>query len=210
VPINQIHTDPTYLRTIVDGLSSGALQKDNPSALPQGLVGVYEEAIPPASQVIERKKFLEFFGVWALMKKEVSAAFVVSLLDGWSEEEVIALIGLYSKWFNSPVSGLYALYHERFRTFVLQKIAESEILSVNDRVIKLCKQKLILKQGDEYERYALEHLSSHVLLAAMHSKEAGEELKKLAYDSTLWNRQIKVSNRFDWSKKMLDEMFLWA
>jgi hypothetical protein len=44
----------------------------------------------------------------------------------------------------------------------------------------------------------------------MHSKEAGEELKKLAYDSTLWNRQIKVSNRFDWSKKMLDEMFLWA
>ncbi len=178
--------------------------------MPTGLVGVYEEAIPLASQVTERKKFLEFFGVWALLKKEVSAEFVVSLLDGWKEAEVLAHIGRYSKWFNSPVSGLYTLYHERFRTFVLQKIAEGDILSVNGRIIKLCKGKLILKQGDEYERYVLEHLSSHVLLAAMRSKEAGEELKKLAYDSTLWNRQIKVSNRFDWSKKMLDEMFLWA
>ena len=57
------HTDPTYLRTIHDGLLTGAVQKDNASALPQGLVGMYEEALPPASNFNERNKFLEFFAV---------------------------------------------------------------------------------------------------------------------------------------------------
>ena len=65
-------TDPTYLRSIYDGLSAGSINKDNATALPIGLVGVYEEALPPASNVSERKKFLEFFAVWAILKKEVS------------------------------------------------------------------------------------------------------------------------------------------
>jgi len=184
------NTDPNYLRTIVDGLSSGALQKDNPSALPQGLVGVYEEAIPPASQVNERKKFLEFFGVWALMKKEVSAEFVVSLLDGWSEEEVLAFIGRYSKWFNSPVSGKYVLYHERLSSFLFQKIAQRYFASCNEAIIKNGKNALQTKSGDEWERYALEHLSKHLLIQAMESKDAAA-LKTLAYDTTHWNRQNK-------------------
>ncbi|MEY4861886.1 MAG: hypothetical protein RL059_1590, partial [Bacteroidota bacterium] len=61
-------TDPTYLRTIYDGLLPGTLHKENASALPAGLVGIYEEALPPANQVNERQKFLEFFSVWALLK----------------------------------------------------------------------------------------------------------------------------------------------
>jgi hypothetical protein len=202
--------DPTYLRTIVDGLSSGALQKDNSSALPQGLVGVYEEGIPPASQVNERKKFLEFFGVWALMKKEVSADFVVSLLDGWFEEEVIAFIGRYSKWFNSPASGVYTLYHERFRTFVLQKISGSQLRDINNRLIMACNDALTRRLNDEWERYALEYLSAHLLQPSLDTKERGSELKALAYNTNHWNRQIEISKGFDWSKKMLNEMMLWA
>ena len=84
--------DPTYLRSIYDGLSAGSINKDNATALPIGLVGVYEEALPPGSNVKERKKFLEFFGVWAVLKKEVSAAFVLPLLEGWTEQEVIDLL----------------------------------------------------------------------------------------------------------------------
>ena len=203
-------TDPTYLRTIVDGLSSGALQKDNPSSLPQGLVGVYEEAIPPASQVSERKKFLEFFGVWALLQKEVSAEFVVSLLDGWSEEQVLAFIGRYSKWFNSPVSGVYTLYHERFRTFVLQKISGSQLRDINNRLIMACNDALTRRLNDEWERYALEYLSAHLLQPSLDNKERGSELKALAYSTKHWNRQIEVSKRFDWSKRLLNDIMLWA
>jgi hypothetical protein len=84
--------DPTYLRTIHDGLLLGTLHKDNASALPMGLVGIYEEALPPECNVNERKKFLEFFAVWALLKKEVSAAFVVAILEGWTEEKVLDYI----------------------------------------------------------------------------------------------------------------------
>ena len=61
MPIKSVHTDPTYLRTLVDGLKSGAFQKGNPSSLPEGLVGVYEEALPPESNVNERSNFLSFF-----------------------------------------------------------------------------------------------------------------------------------------------------
>jgi len=59
--------DPTYLRTIHDGLLSGSVHKDNASALPQGV------------NVNQRKKFLEFFAVWALLKKEVSALLILLL-----------------------------------------------------------------------------------------------------------------------------------
>lgn len=208
--MNTIFIDPTYLRTIVDGLNSGALQKDNPSALPQGLVGVYEEAIPQASKVNERKKFLEFFGVWALMKKEVSAEFVVSLLDGWSEEEVLSFIGRYSKWFNSLVSGVYTLYHERFRTFLLQKISGSQLRDINNRLIIACNDALTRRLNDEWERYALEYLSAHLLQPSLDTKERGSELKALAYNTNHWNRQIEVSKDFDWSKRLLNDMMLWA
>ncbi len=50
-------------------------------AMPDGLMCIYEEAIPPSSNVNERYKFLDFFGVWALLKKEESAAFVARILD---------------------------------------------------------------------------------------------------------------------------------
>ena len=42
--------DPTYLRTIHDGLVTGSVNKDNASSLPYGLVGVYEEALPNGSR----------------------------------------------------------------------------------------------------------------------------------------------------------------
>ncbi|MFM9004777.1 MAG: hypothetical protein ACKOSR_04650, partial [Flavobacteriales bacterium] len=173
--------DPTYLRTIHDGLLSGAVHKDNASALPIGLVGMYEEALPPAGNVKERTKFLEFFAVWALLKKEVSAEFVAPLLAGWTEEHVIDYIAQYSKWFNSPVSGKYVLYHERLRAFVLQKISRTHFEKCNDAIITHSQMALQNKAGDEWERYALEHLSTHLFIKAMKSKDA-TALKTLAYN----------------------------
>jgi hypothetical protein len=204
-----LHTDPTYLRTIHDGLLSGSVHKDNASALPQGLVGMYEEALPPASNVNERKKFLEFFTVWGLLKKEVSAGFVVPLFEGWSEAEVLEYIAQYSKWFNSTAGGTYVLYHERLRAFVLQKISHGQFMACNEAIINQRLVALQVKAADEWERYALEHLSSHLLIQAMESKDANT-LKALAYDTAHWNRQVEISKGFEWSKRMLKDMMLWA
>jgi hypothetical protein len=202
--------DPTYLRSIADDLAAGAINKDNPAALPDGLAGIFEKALPPEQNVRERKRFLEFFSVWALLKKEVSATFVVPLLDGWSEEDILDYIARYSKWFNSPESGKYVLFHERFRIFLLQKISESDVLNINQRIIGLCFSSLKNKQADEWECYALEHVSKQLLLSSMRSKFGGDELKKLAYDTYHWNRQIEISKGFNWSKNLLNDLMLWA
>jgi tetratricopeptide (TPR) repeat protein len=204
-----LHTDPTYLRTIHDGLLSGAVHKDNASALPQGLVGMYEEALPLAANVNERMKFLEFFAVWALLKKEVSAEFVAPLLEGRSEGQIIDYIAQYSRWFNSPSGGTYVLYHERLRAFVLQKISHGQFMACNEAIINQCRVSLQAKAGDEWERYALEHLSSHLLIQAMESKDA-TALKALAYETAHWNRQVEISKGFEWSKRMLNDMMLLA
>jgi len=200
--------DPTYLRTIYDGLLSGTLQKDNASALPAGLVGIYEEFLPPASHVKERQKFLEFFSGWAVLKKEGSTSFVSQLL-AWPEEQVLDYITRYSKWFNSPTSGKYALYHERLRSFILQKISHAHFTVCNDFIIKLGHEALDKRSGDEWEHYALEHLSTHLLIQAMESKDA-TMLKTLAYNNEHWNRQVEISKGFEWSKRMLNGMMLWA
>ncbi|MFM7913004.1 MAG: hypothetical protein ACKO9W_12560, partial [Bacteroidota bacterium] len=115
----------------------------------------------------------------------------------------------YSKWFNSPVSGMYVLYHERLRTFVLQKISQDHLSRCNLALIQKSSLALQSQSGDEWERYALEHLSTHLLTAAMGSKDASE-LKALAYSTAHWNRQIEISKGFEWSKRMLNDMMLWA
>ncbi|MFM7748510.1 MAG: hypothetical protein ACKO7X_11400, partial [Bacteroidota bacterium] len=201
--------DPTYMRIIHDGLVTGSVNKDNATSLPYGLVGVYEEALPPLTNAADRQKFNEFFAVWALLKKEVSAAFTAPLLAGWTEDQVIGYIAQYSKWFNSPVSGMYVLYHERLRTFVLQKISQDHLSRCNHALIQKSSLALQSKSGDEWERYALEHLSTHLLTAAMGNKDASE-LKALAYSTAHWNRQIEISKGFEWSKRMLNDMMLWA
>ncbi len=203
------NTDPTYLRSIYDGLSAGSINKDNATALPIGLVGIYEEALPPASNVNERKRFMEFFGVWALLKKEVSSAFVLPLLEGWTEQEVIDFIGRYSKWFNSPVPGKLILYHERFRAFLLQKISHAQFIEINALLIKYAQDAIEAKRGEDWEFYALEHLSTHLLIAAMETGDAND-FKKQAYNSTLWNRQVEMSKGYEWSKGLLNDLLLWA
>ena len=42
------------------------------------------------------------------------------------------------------------------------------------------------------------------------NKEQAAALKKHAYDQEFWERQIKASKGFEWSKRMLNEMMAWA
>ena len=217
--------DPTYLRTIHDGLVTGSVNKDNASSLPYGLVGLYEEALPPLTNAADRQKFNEFFAVWALLKKEVSTSFMVPLLEHWfirdvnigggqtqfnrKEQQVTKYLAGYSKWFNSPSTGLYRLYHERLSSFVLQKISGTQFLIFNSAIINQCQIALQQKQGDEWERYALEHLSTHLIINALETGDAST-LESLAYNSSHWHRQIEISKGFEWSKRMLKDRLLWA
>jgi tetratricopeptide (TPR) repeat protein len=203
-----VFTDPTYLRTIFDGLATGELHKDNSSALAAGLLEMYEDALAKELNVNKRQEMLRFFAVWALLKKDVSACFVAPLL-GWSEKQVQDYIAIYSKWFNAPVSGKYELYHERLRTFLLQKISHEHFTACNNTFIQLGQAALTKQSGDEWEHYALEHLSTNLLLQAMETGNA-DALRAMAYSTSHWNRQVEISKEFEWSKRMLNDMMLWA
>jgi hypothetical protein len=169
--------DPSYLRSIRDGILNGNIEANNSEALPDGLVGLYDqELFPPTMKWKNRKEALEFFLVFAIAQKEISADFAASILgDDWYDssdpeslkeekrlQRVNELIQLHSKRFSAAGKGKYRLYHERFRVYVLQKATEEDIHHINNSFIKFC-QSALQSDNCEGEAYALQFLSYHFL-----------------------------------------------
>jgi hypothetical protein len=184
-------TDPTYLRSIYDGLRAGAINKDNATALPIGLVGIYEEALPPESNVNERKKFLEFFAVWAILKKEVSVEFVLPLLESWTEGDVVNYINRYSKWFNSPAPGKYLLYHFNFRAYLLLRIGNNVIYNLHKNIL--------LNKDIDKSYYNLSYLDHAFVLANQDSWAFDfliDEVLKIEFDNDDTSEMQESKNRW--------------
>ena len=55
--------------------------------MPDGLIGLYEEAFEEHLPVLQRQQLLQRFALFALLKKEVSAIFVAEVLEE-SEQEI--------------------------------------------------------------------------------------------------------------------------
>ena len=85
---------------------------------------------------------------------------------GEKEEDVINFIATFTKWFNSPESGKYQLYHERLRVFLLQKLSECEICTLHKKIIERLKISIAKKHPEDSETYALEFISDHLLIEA--------------------------------------------
>ncbi len=201
--------DPSYLRYIYDGIFNGVIASDNESTLPEGLVGLYEDAFLENIPVNSRQKSLEIFACWALLKKEASILFVseILLVD---ETEVFELVGTYSSWFNSPETGKYSLYHERLRIYFLQKLGENELQRLNHRLIARLQKAISDQNKDEFEIYALQFLSDHLIVEAFADETKGKELLDFTKNELIWNRQIKISNQFTWTKNTIQNTILWT
>ena len=202
------HLEPTYLRYIYDGLIKGSIHPENAAELPDGLIGLYEEAFDERTSVVERQKLLQRFAIWTLLKKEVSASFVAEVL-GDTEDEIQDFISKYSAWFNSPESGKYQLYHERLKVYLLQKLSEKEIHELHEKLISRLEKAIEEQQADEFEWYGLEFLAGHLGANAMLNGN-GCKLLALAYDQAHWQRQLKISKGFNWTKTGLKAVMAWA
>jgi hypothetical protein len=202
------HLEPSYLRYIYDGLEKGNLHPDNTAALPEGLTGLYEDAFEENVPARDRQKLLSTFAIWALLKKEVSAQFVAEILNVHTQE-IIDFIATYSSWFTSPESGKYQLYHERLKVYLLQKLSEQEIATLQDKLVSKLEHALSEKKEDEFEIYGLEYLSVYYLTTAMLTGD-GKNLISLSYDQNHWQRQQKLSKGFEWTKKGLKQVMNWA
>ncbi len=202
------HLEPTYLRYIYDGLINGSIHPENAAELPDGLIGLYEEAFEERTSVLERQKLLQRIAIWSLLKKEVSAAFVAEVL-GDTENEIQEFISTYSTWFNSPESGKYQLYHERLKVFLLQKMSEGEVHMLHEKLIYRLESAIEQQKSDEFEWYGLEFLTSHLAVSTMLNGD-GKKLIELAYSQTHWQRQLKISRGYSWTSNGLKEVMNWA
>ena len=196
--------EPTYLRYIYDGLIKGSIHPENAAELPDGLIGMYEEAFDERTSVVERQKLLQRFAIWALLKKEVSTAFVSEVL-GETEDDIQEFISTYSAWFNSPESGKYQLYHERLKVYLLQKMSEGEVHKLHEKLIERLEQAIEEKKADEFEWYGLEFLGFHLCVQARGNSEFySNKLIQLAENDSFKTRQYFVSASFEWTYNLLD------
>ncbi len=209
--------DPSYLRSIRDGILSGNIEANNTDALPDGLVGLYDkELFPPTMKWKERKETLDFFLVFALAQKEISADFAAEILgDEWynqidentSKEEkriqrVNDLVQFHSKRLSSAGGGKYRLYHERFKVYVLQK-SDIEILKkYKFKFILLLEKSIIEKKGNELEVYALEFIAHHYMVHYIMTNDI-KQMMNLVQNRSFWARQILISNAHFWTLNSL-------
>jgi hypothetical protein len=202
------HLEPTYLRYIYDGLVKGSIHPENAAELPEGLIGLYEEAFDERTSVVERQKLLERFAIWALLKKEVSVAFVAEVL-GEIEDDIQDFISTYSAWFNSPESGKYQLYHERLKVYLLQKLSEKEIHELHEKLISRLEKAIEEQQADEFEWYGLEFLGYHYSIQSKSTKDIkyAKDLFHCFYkfqsSKATLTRQKQLSYSYKWSKNNL-------
>ena len=195
------YLEPTYLRYIYDGLVKGSIHPENAAELPDGLIGMYEEAFDERTSVVERQKLLQRFAIWALLKKEVSAAFVAEVL-GDTEDEIQNFISTYSAWFNSPESGKYQLYHERLKVYLLQKLSEGEVAELNSKIVELLLQKINDEYQSESVLYCFEHLSFHLFLNGYLTGES-DLFAQYCLDDNFKKSQFEISGYYEWEEKMM-------
>jgi hypothetical protein len=192
------HLEPAYLRYIYDGLIKGSIHPENAAELPEGLIGLYEEAFDERQQVHKRQQLLERFAIWALLKKEVTAQFVAEVLNQ-PEEEIQEFIATYSAWFNSPESGKYQLYHESLKVYLLQKLNEVAVHELLEKLISRLELAIAVQKADEFEWYGLEFLGSHIFISD--SKDVKLiRLTSLCENQNFTDRQINLSGHYEWPK----------
>ena len=191
--------EPTYLRYVYDGLSKGSISSNNAAGLPFGFIGLFEKEFQAHIPSDERSKLLRRLGVWALFKGAVSAEMSSTILDEHIDETK-ALIDRFTKWFNSPEPGKYVLYHDRLRTYLLQKLSDFEINELNEILIEFLENVLEKSDGSEAEFYALEYLSTHMAVESQLNNNY-KRLNNFVNSEDLWPRQVKASKEYMWSQK---------
>jgi len=91
----------------------------------------------------------------------------------------------------------------------MQKISEQEIATLHDKLVSQLEQAIAEKKEDDFELYGLEFLSFHYFTTAMLTGD-GNKLIALCYDQNHWQRQLKLSKGFEWTKKSLKQVMTWA
>lgn len=146
------HIDPSYLRDIYDRLKSRSIKKDDFQSLPFGLAGIFHDILFQENESVKRKRLVDFFAIWAILKTESSISFVSKIL-GWNEEEVSKLLERYSKWFYCVSQNNFKLIHENLSAYILQNITIQKY--------KLFIEVIGSKKDEDVKKYSSIYLNDH-------------------------------------------------
>ena len=91
----------------------------------------------------------------------------------------------------------------------MQKLSEGEIHGLHEKLISRLERAIEEQKADEFEWYGLEFLGGHYPVNAMLNGD-GSKLLAIAYDQNHWQRQLKFSKGYTWTKNGLREMMAWA
>ena len=73
--------EPTYLRYVYDALSKGSISSNNPTSLPIGFIGLFEDEFPLSMPLAERISLLNRLAIWALLKDLVSIGMAAEVFN---------------------------------------------------------------------------------------------------------------------------------
>ena len=191
--------EPTYLRYVHGNLEKGTLNAENAAALPYGFIGLYEETFQSNIPISNRQSTLKRLAIWALFKGGVSS-YLASQILVESQEDTKSLIDDFSSWFNTTDSNKYILYHDRLRSYLLQKLSSHELQELNEQIISYLETALEAQKGDEAEIYALEHLGTHMATESQMDSNY-QRLHDFANQDDIWPRQVSVSKEYKWSQQ---------
>ena len=82
--------------------------------MPDGLIGLYEEAFEEHLPVLQRQQLLQRFALFALLKKEVSAIFVAEVLEESEQEISDFTLSIFNNNYMQEVALRMLIYHFRF------------------------------------------------------------------------------------------------
>lgn len=190
--------DPSYLRLIRDRLEGNVPGAAELAALPFGLSGAFDEELS-RWPIMERRPLLLWFGVFALSSKAIRlewAESVLRIFDSQLSLDTESWRSAFSQKFNSAEPGEYALYHERFGSFVLQSIGQADVERLNAAIIHCCHEAMEGSVDSFGTRYALRHGADHYLKVAEWRQDANV-LDRWHLNDEVWKAQFLLEG--NWS-----------
>ena len=164
-----MNVNPIYLRYVAEGLGEQTILPE-PEYLPHGLESLFAEWVRPC----QRYGSDEMQVLWGIaILRDPFSVKEISSLTGLSFGSIHGIIQNHSHLFNRTPEGGYALFHERFKVYVLGTSSHHELQRLHNSISQSLLDIILLHQKASATllNYAHRHVSHHCLCAGMSPTE---------------------------------------
>ena len=178
--------EPTYLRFVFDKLSSGSINADNPSNLPNGFTGIFENQFQDKINILKKKEEIEKLTYWAILNDYTSIS-IVSKIYGCDILEMNELILKYSSWFNKSSNGELKLFHDRLKLYLLSKSNDLQIENIIKVIIGFCENVLrnLTNSNSEFISFSLKNYVRFLKIGLVNNPDYYQKIKSYCFNKDI-------------------------